>query len=664
MVTCARVVLLLVLSLPGPVLAQFGTPPPTRPVVLLNGHLVPVEQFWVAFPDVCPTLHVHAAFGGTVIALDGTVIPDPAAGACGYGIFLRVFEVFVTDLPDADFDGLPDSEDPAPNDPDGDGDLVPDGNEDGDGDKLNVAQEFWLSRTSDATADSDGDNLNDRVEYVFETRSREFVTIPVIANVYAGSGATEPHVRDAITQANLILAQARLRFELVDVRSGVTDGDDGSGGGTAGDGVFTEPEGYKVFDNGVKEVAELPGKKGFKVNFGQAGGLLPGSTTPGLSLHRVGSVLCVQRGNAALTGSTIAHELFHAMTLKHPTGAVPENTPGNVMTPSNAGRDAFVTSADPDKGIANVTLTPGQIVQIIDDGVGAQLGTTATRRSPAQKKHYESTLATDPAGDHGAADDWLDLRQLQLASDEDQDDIHVLLSVAAPLPDAGAHTVVYSLLFDADADTGTGSTVEGFAGVDVEVQLVFQHTDADGLLPASRAYLHPGAQRQLLPQAPVVHPVLRRADDASVSDTSASDLVEVRLPKAAVALLADDVPVHVVAKATEFAAAADVLTTTYERTRWASDPTLALPREYALAGDSVGYSLNGMAPGAAFELRFDDTVVASGTLDGSGAASGSFTVPAVPEGFHFVTARDSALHVASSGLVLQVEVFADGFEGD
>jgi len=105
---------------------------------------------------------VWATFNTTTGRLSGT----PARGTAGNytGIVIRVsddgglthvslppFNIQVIALPDADNDGLPDADDPNPNNPDTDGDGIPDGADvDVDGDGI-----------PDNGTDSDGDGIND-----------------------------------------------------------------------------------------------------------------------------------------------------------------------------------------------------------------------------------------------------------------------------------------------------------------------------------------------------------------------------------------------------------------------------------------------------------------------------------------------------------------------
>lgn len=72
-------------------IVQFSQAPPATAQarfvthLIVEGHIVPASQFRLSGPDVgCDFNHYHAASGGAVEALDGTVIYDPDPSGCGY----------------------------------------------------------------------------------------------------------------------------------------------------------------------------------------------------------------------------------------------------------------------------------------------------------------------------------------------------------------------------------------------------------------------------------------------------------------------------------------------------------------------------------------------------------------------------------------------------
>lgn len=646
--------------------AAIGSPVPKRPVALYSGLLFPLDQFWPAFPDVCPFIHFHAASGGMVTAFDGTVIPDPEPNGCGYGLLGVIFigEAYETDLPDQDFDGIPDSLDPDPLSPDSNSNGIPDGSEDTDGDGLSLGDEIWVTQSDPTKADTDGAGFDDKFDYILSTTQPEFTKIPFVVNLYKGSGATDQHAREAMALANSVLKKARLMFVLAKVNADFTEGDDGSGGGTAEDANFTEAEGRKVAGAGHAEIAGLSGKKGFKVAFAQPGGVETGSTTPGISYHRWNTVICEQRASTQLSAATIAHELFHVLTLKHPAPGTPEDTPGNIMTPSDAGRDDFVNSPDADKGLANVSLTPGQIAQIQADGVIPNLGRTGTFRSPARKKQYEVGFNVDAAGDQTPGQPgYLDLLMLQANADEDRTDVLLMLSFNGLIPESGAFSSIFRLLVDADDNQTTGSTVAGVPGVDRDIQIIAHREEGEPLELLTRMFELPSFTRQALPNTPIIRPVTRRGDEGTIADEVFTDLLEFNIAKSAFGFSADQVPVTVISQADEFGAVVDSMSFVYNREQYLDDPTMTVMREFVEPDASISFTLEGLTPDSAFELFVDETLVLSDVLDSNGEFTGAFNLPPdLPDDFYFLAAQDSAGEFAFSAVFVRESFFESGFE--
>ena len=656
------------LALAASASAQLGSPPPRIPVVLVGGKLVSFSEFRFGFPDTCPLLHFHSVHPDHVVtALDGTQIPDPNAPACGFGMIgqLRVWAVFDLAIPDADFDGIPDAREAElgtdPNQADSNGNGIPDGDEDKDADGLGNAVEIVQYQTDPTKNDTDGNGVIDSVDVTLASTAKSFTVVPLLVNLYQGSGATEQHFRDAVALMNQFYAKARIRFVLVGVRTGQTAGDDGTGGGTAGDGRFNNPndEGQKVQEAGGNEVAALPGGKGMKVAVSATGGTWTddASPPPGWSRHRDPACVCEQRSSRERTAATIAHEFGHIFTLAHPTVGSAENTPGNIMTPSNGGRDAFVDSTDPAKGFANLTITPAQVASIVSDGIPSLFGVQGKMNSPAVKRPYQSGSAADAAGDEtgGAAGSPLDLARISMASEEGEDEIHVLLELWGPFPDSGAIDTAFGLLFDTDASAATGATQAGLAGVDREVRIHVVR-ESGSAAPAVQAQL-------LVPdvfgvRTPIggatLLPVTVRAGSNLVADLHVADALELRLRKEDLALTAPLVPMQVTSLtpgSSLFPTVADTMPLAFDQQRYLTDPDFVVTQEFADPSASVPFSLAGLDPNAPFEVRFDDEVVATGMLDGSGSFLGTFPIPAAAaNGFHFLTATDGTDAFAFSAI--------------
>jgi hypothetical protein len=227
---------------PGAIPAA-ADPPPTKRVVLIDGHLVEADQVFVALSEAgCANRHYHAVNGIYVVALDGTMIFDPFPFNCGYGLHTALAVGLVFDLAgpagnDLDFDGVPDGLEPALglllDNPDSDGDGILDGDEDFDGDVLTNAEEIVLYGTSPGSTDSDGNGRSDAVDVVLATVADDYTVIPVLVNKHPISTADENYVRDSIENANRILKQARIRLVPTSIKmltdaEAISFGDDGS----------------------------------------------------------------------------------------------------------------------------------------------------------------------------------------------------------------------------------------------------------------------------------------------------------------------------------------------------------------------------------------------------------------------------------------------------
>ncbi len=643
-----------------------GATLPRRGAVLIGGKLVPADQVRIAEKeaDGCPTRHLHAAQGDSVTAFDGTSIADPDPFGCGYGKLqdFSPVQVFVLDIPDLDYDGIPDTIDDAPTDADADNDGTPDGAEDSDGDGLSDAFELWVSRTDRDVPDSNGNGNDDSVTFVLSKARSRHITIPVIINIYNES-VTEERAREAVDKSNIVLKQARIRLQVTAVNLDATEGDDGSGGGTAADGNFTEQEFRKVAKAGRQELAGSPQSRGLKIAFAHQL-IMDGQATDGVSMRRVPVIAVTPTGGTAdQIGSTIAHEFFHTSTVDgHPVDGSPEDTPGNIMTPSEDGRGEFIDSKDPDEGIENLVLTDSQMEFVWGDGIPTLYGIPGTKKSPAVKREYQRGSALDAVGEI-AGSSYLDIHAVDIASHTDDEDIHILLVLADLFPDSGDVDGVYRLRFDTDDNTLTGEIAE-IAGVDRTITIfVERNTQTNGLVIGAELYTVESGSSRLLTPTPQRRTVERIVNQGSIPNLDVVDLFELHVPRELLDLTAANVPASVSSFPGASSFSEDVVLVEFNRELWLTEPTLALPVEHVQRGDLVPFSLTDLTPGASYDLYLDSVLVHSGTLDASGDDAGHFTVPAEhPYGFCFVTAVDSAALLAASALLNPFVVFEDGFD--
>lgn len=644
-----------------------GSPLPRRGAVLINGKLVSTDQFFVDEFDLetCQARHLHPQSGNSVTAFDGTVIIDPEPWGCGYGKIYEVipYRVFVTDLLDEDFDGIPAIHDGDDHNPDINGNGVPDGADDTDGDGLTDAWEYWVSRTLIGVADSDGNGNDDSVDHTLSIWKHRFHAIPVLVNLYTGSCSSN-EAFDAISKANIVLKQAGVRLQFIRHHDGVTLGDDGSGGGTANDGILTEEEFRKAAIYGRGELYSFYNfrKRGLKIIFAQ---LEPnGQYAAGASLLRVPVIAVAPNGrNAKEIGATIAHEFFHSATIDgHPEPGSAENTPGNVMIPWDEGRDIFVNSNDADKGLRNLTLTPTQLETVLGGGMPSLYGLPGTRRSPAVKRQYQRGSAVDDLGD-SSGPGYLDLHTIDMASHTDDEDIHMLLKFGGLFPDTGDIDAVYRLRFDIDDDLTTGE-VGVIPGIDRTITIfVERNAGTPGLVVGAELSAVDPPGGTLLAPVPQLLTVDRITDRTTIPNLPTAAIFELHMPKDLLGMTAANVPGSVESFESVSSLSADVVLVDYDRELWLNEPTLSIPVEFAERDELVPFSLSGMTPGDPYELFVDDTLVHSGTLDAFGEDAGDFIVPAAqPYDFSFLTAIDDTGLIAASAIVVADPVFSNGFE--
>ena len=226
-----------------------------------------------------------------------------------------------------------------------------------------------------------------------------------------------------------------------------------------------------------------------------------------------------------------------------------------------------------------------------------------------------------------------------MSSEVGSDSIHVLLTLGGLFSDSGDVGATYFLLFDSDADPGTGVDVGGFPGIDKEIQI---HVRGDDSIEPFKVFGLILDREAFTVSLLVPSPVLIVGTEESGLDVPGVPLehqFEVRIPKDALGLTAMDVPVGVLSVETQIH---DTAALVFNRDLFQETPTLTVPREVAAPGENVPFEVSGLTANTDFELSIDDEVVFSGTLDSTGGFAGSFVIPSqFTSGFHFLTAQDS-----------------------
>ena len=502
------------------------------------------------------------------------------------------------------------------------------------------------------------------------------VHIPVIINLYPSSGVTEQQARDSVAAASTILAQANTHLHVVKVNNENTIRNHPvmPGGGDDGNGRFNNSEQTRIRQFGGLEINGTKNQKGIKVAFGLQPDQEDFPDSPGVSWHLDPTIMVLYRGSAALTGETIAHEIGHVLTLSgtyninatlkaNAAGHAPDITgpwgKNNFMAPSNRRNGTNITSHQILEMAKKIILRAKCVEQMkkaypaekvalqfgfAQDALGDQGGMTVTRDS-----------SPEPGGivrQSGGPQPYHDLHQVSLASRTDNNDVTALLMINGVMPSDEEIQAQYTVGLDSDANTGTGVFYAGLAGVDRIVRVTASGNQNAGTFTVGGDVVDP-VTGTLTPLAvpPVVATEFKLPDIEEPGDepVPAATSVDITIPKASLGITTVEVPV--VATAGDSAMPYDTAFLTFDMERWKKDPTLTtFGTGVPTAGEPYPVALARLAPGSPFTLYLDETPVLTGTLDGSGAYSGSFVFPSnLPtDTIHFLTAQDSTGEFAYS----------------
>jgi len=658
-----------------------GDDEPDLAVVFIQGHLVDATMLRVTEPFECGSPHLHPASGSSVTAFDDTVIPDPDPGpappGCGYGtlaklVYFTIPHELLTD--DADHDGLSDALEVMlglnPNNADTGGTGVPDGSKDLDGDGLTNLEEIALGL--DPTNAFTTPGIPDNLARFLSSTPKNMTKIPVIINILNNSGVDIDHIKDAIDVASDIHMRDKTNprmFVIVKINDPAPD--PGGGDGVKDDGnIVKKYKGQLAILNesilqrnaGIKEVQDHLNGTGMKFIFAKdigAANTTGGNshTTPGYAWHKRPVIIVEQRLSVNLTGATIAHEVGHTLTLSgmnhtHPTatdGDDKNDEAGNIMNPSNAGRDAEVNA----NGTKNLGWSPLQEAHIASHApmVLNNWGHKGTMESPGHKAEQQRGNSADVLGD-SIGPPYTDIVKLSMSSEVDDHFIHTIIDVGGLFPETGAFNVTYSIQFDTDDNLATG--FGPFPGIDKEVKvLVFRN----GMSGPPNSYgvitdFNTFTNEVLLP-----YPQITLSEEVhdEVGETDIFDQqIQLDIPKATLGFTVSEVPGTLTSRdlfdpfafTTEFDSTPFIL----DREFYLNTPTLTLFTQIAKPGDTIDYEIDGLTPNTSFDLSVDHTVVISATTNSTGDFIGNFVFPNIPEGFHFLTAQDAAAAFAFNGV--------------
>lgn len=467
--------------------------------------------------------------------------------------------------------------------------------------------------------------------------------IPVVINIHKDAGISKEDARKAVTEASKILRQAGMRLVVVKVNENATEGDIGN------DGVidWERSEYNDLTKAGEKEIEKLANKKGIKISFVKEP--QKGVENPGWAFHRRPVVCVKNRGDAARTGSTIAHEIGHIMTLAanhridkdttaDATGHAPNKAGnsgrGNLMAPSNYRTGTF--------------LTPDQITEMLTRRfVHGKCATQFEQAFPALKEQLQYGLKVGDTGDIGNRPAYLDLSNTTLWSLANQPLLSGQIDLGGLFTDVVS--AQYALAFNSDNNALTGSTYGGFAGVDYAVEI--------GVSGSSGSYAASGVARRLsdnmtwsLSGLQLANSTLR--SDMDVPSLSVINQILFDVDKSLLGLdLLSEALIPVGVLSFDSSLVIDSYSMEFDTLRWWRDPTLqTYGTGIPTAGAPYAFSVYGLTPDDAFSLYLNEELVFEGILDATGSFTGSFVFPENLSLYtlHFLTAQDSTGEFAYS----------------
>lgn len=476
------------------------------------------------------------------------------------------------------------------------------------------------------------------------------IHIPVIINIYPGSGTTEAAARAAIAEANKILKQASIKLHVVQVNN-----PPGSGNGDNGDGDFTLSEREKIREFGGKELKKLQNRKGIKISFGKTPKV--GELTPGVSVHRDPTIIVKDRGTAQLTGETIAHELGHVMTLarKHKINGEESDDDGHAKAiPNNKfGRGNFMAPSIYEDGTSFRNGT------YISDSQKKEMQKTKyeygkcssqfSRTYPAQKDKQGFGAERDDLGDHTSSSTPHDIGEVVLTTLQDSETIDGRIGISAVLPTNEEIQLTYSAGMDTDASAVTGITFAGQSGVDKIVRIILSgNIGLSTFIGTGEVEDTISSTITPLPQTPQVETEPEFADQSGVAVDNATSIL-FSVPKPLLDITATVVPIVIAAG--DGVSIFDITSNFFNINQWLDDPTLnTFGNGVPTPGLSYPVEIQALKPNSPFNLYLDDLLVLSDFVDSSGNFSGEFVFPAYLSNtdFYFLTAQDETGEFAYS----------------
>ncbi len=476
------------------------------------------------------------------------------------------------------------------------------------------------------------------------------IQIPVIVNIYAGSGTTPAEAKAAIDEANKLMKQTGMKLVVVQTNNPPA----GNGGDANGDGAFTGAERGDMRTFGGKELKKLKNEKGIKISFGNDP--VAGTGSKGVSVHRNPTIMVREstpaEGGAADTGQTIAHEIGHVMTLG----------PGHLVSkgPPAVNADAGGHSAGADDIMQETgkgdKFTEEQIKEMRSRRYHhGKCSVQWDKNYAAQKVKQQYGHSTDDRNDTNnnipGSTPLHDIDHVILTSlaetdhlDGDYVNLDVQITLAGTLNDGEAFGGLYVLGFDGDNNPATGVPIGNQMGFDriVEIDLLSEGVSGSTYITARVVDTQTGNQIPLCDTPQLLED--NEFDNGPDPDVASTSII-LKVPKCLLDLQMPNVPA-IVASFSASDPSIEIDQTedlTFDQDRWDDDPDLQTH------GDGVPYpgvpyqvDIAGLDPLSPYSLYLDDTEVANGVLGAAGEITVNIMLPpGVPNTeSHFLTAQD------------------------
>ncbi len=255
-----------------------------------------------------------------------------------------------------------------------------------------------------------------------------------------------------------------------------------------------------------------------------------------------------------------------------------------------------------------------------------------------QPAHQQFGQAADGVRDaRPGAPSYLDVENAELLSFEESERLELRL-VTGLFPASGSVKAIYRFLFDTDGRTVTGRSVEGVAGIEREVRIEATGDQALGSVNVVGSVLDYVSNKKASLPTTVKHSHVVVTDVGS--DEPVGESFSATIPRALVALEADQVPVTLIAQdAGENIG--DIASFVFNQKAW--EPYVKLTLGSAAVGEPMSFAVKALTPNATFTLSIQPMYrVLVDKLGRDGSFSGAFILPPLWKGSYFVEARDEA----------------------